>query len=472
MNRKRWDAAVCVLLVGLMVFLAGCQTVSGVDLTQILSKSFTVSSAESRQTVTVEFIKDPSVDLTQEQQAALELFGKLKLNVTESKMQDPMHVSLKGTLEYGKGSIPFQLVMTNQAYTLQVEGAKKPIVIRNQPPAGAEAGVPALSQELRTQLEQLGKKAVEAAPKLGSFFARNLPNPPVVSVSKATYTVNGENLALTRIHGEIYGDDLVALVKSFLTSVLADEQGLKDFISVLYDLYAPILQQAMKDSGGESGTSPMAEEIKPYLENKTLAVEFISTFLRTQIEKLLTNYDQDIASFLASEEGAEVKAVFSDKLYLKADYYVDGDFSIRKSDVEFGLTLPEGKGNGLKGFKITSSSEAWNINKPVTIATIDTSNGVYDLNETNGRMTAGRFLAGIDPNSQLYKPLKDDLHVTKKEINMFMSDKEDLGLYSPGSEPYNDNGTVMVPARFVTERARRRCVLGRGREAGYDYRPA
>ncbi|UUZ84014.1 hypothetical protein LJK88_09760 [Paenibacillus sp. P26] len=148
MNRKRWNAAVCVLLVGLMVFLAGCQTVSGVDLTQILSKSFTVSSAESRQTVTVEFIKDPSVDLTQEQQAALELFGKLKLNVTESKMQDPMHVSLKGTLEYGKGSIPFQLVMTNQAYTLQVEGAKKPIVIRNQPPAGAEAGVPALSQEV------------------------------------------------------------------------------------------------------------------------------------------------------------------------------------------------------------------------------------------------------------------------------------------------------------------------------------
>ncbi|UUZ84015.1 hypothetical protein LJK88_09765 [Paenibacillus sp. P26] len=74
-------------------------------------------------------------------------------------------------------------------------------------------------------------------------------------------------------------------MKSFLTSVLADEQGLKDFISVLYDLYAPILQQAMKDSGGESGTSPMAEEIKPYLENKTLAVEFISTFLRTQIEK-------------------------------------------------------------------------------------------------------------------------------------------------------------------------------------------
>ncbi|UUZ84016.1 copper amine oxidase N-terminal domain-containing protein [Paenibacillus sp. P26] len=147
-----------------------------------------------------------------------------------------------------------------------------------------------------------------------------------------------------------------------------------------------------------------------------------------------------------------MKAVFSDKLYLKADYYVDGDFSIRKSDVEFGLTLPEGKGNGLKGFKITSSSEAWNINKPVTIATIDTSNGVYDLNETNGRMTAGRFLAGIDPNSQLYKLLKDDLHVTKKEINMFMSDKEDLGLYSPGSEPYNDNGTVMVPARFVTER--------------------
>lgn len=44
--------------------------------------------------------------------------------------------------------------------------------------------------------------------------------------------------------------------------------------------------------------------------------------------------------------------------------------------------------------------------------------------------------------------MKDELNITKKEVNLTVSSEDSI---IPGLTPFNDQGTVMVPARFVAE---------------------
>ncbi len=434
MRTKRWNAMLSLVLVGILVLLAGCQPVGNVDVGKAMAGSLAVKSSEGKQTVTLELTPDPAVTMTPEGKRMFDLFSKVKIDITEMKMQDQLHMSLKGAFEYQKGRVPFELVMSDMNYTLKIEGAKKPIVIRNGATAmnGSAAELP---KELQEQIQQLSKKAVEAMPSLTSFFTRNFPNPSKITAAEVNETVNGEALTLQKIHAEIYGNELLGLVKGFLTNVLADDQGLKDFIGVLYDLYVPLLKEVTKENADETLT--------PYLNNKSLAVDFIHTFLKTHLEQVLKEFDASVESM-----DPEAKAWLSESLSLKTDLYVDKDYITRKSNTEIGFMLPQGKGDGLKSVKITSAYELWNVNKPVQAASIDTAGGVIELNGAEGRLTPSKFVASLDPNSQLYKLLKDDLGVTKKNIDMIVEDSKE---FSYGTLPYNDNGTIMVPARFVVE---------------------
>ncbi|MCP1307555.1 copper amine oxidase N-terminal domain-containing protein [Paenibacillus tyrfis] len=441
MRTKHWNAMLSLVLVGILILLAGCQPVGNVDVGKAMAGSLAVKSSEGKQTVTLELTPDPGVTMSPEGKRAFDLFSKVKIDITEMKMQDQLHTSLKGAFEYQKGRVPFELVMSDMNYTLKIEGAKKPIVIRNSATAmnGSAAELP---KEVQEQLQQLSKKAVEAMPSLTSFFTRNFPNPSKITAAEVNETVNGEALTLQKVHAEVYGNELLGLVKGFLTNVLADDQGLKDFIGVLYDLYVPILKEVTKEAGKDAANS-MNDPLTPYLNNKALAVEFIHTFVKTHLEQMLKDFDASVDAM-----GPEAKAWLNDNQSLKMDLYVDKDYVTRKSNTEIGFTLPQGKGDGLKSVKITSVYEVWNVNKPVQAATIDTAGGVIEMNGADGRMTASKFVASLDPNSQLYKLLKDELGVTKKNISMIVGEDKELTF---GTLPYNDNGTIMVPARFVVE---------------------
>ncbi|SCW31007.1 Copper amine oxidase N-terminal domain-containing protein [Paenibacillus tianmuensis] len=436
MRTKRWNTMLSLVLVGILILLAGCQPVGNVDVGKAMAGSLAVKSSEGKQTVTLELTPDPAVTMSPEGKRMFDLFSKVKIDITEMKTQDQLHASMKGAFEYQKGRVPFELVMSDMNYTLKIEGAKKPIMIRNSATAATE-----LPKELQEQLQQLSKKAVEAVPSLTPFFTRNFPNPSKITAAEVSETVNGEALTLQKVHAEIYGNELLGLVKGFLTNVLADDQGLKDFIGVLYDLYVPILKEVTQEVGKNNADSN--DTLTPYLNNKALAVEFVHTFVKTQLEQALKDFDASV-----DKMDPEAKAWLSDNQSLKMDLYVDKDYVTRKSNAEIGFTLPQGKGGGLKSVKITSVYEVWNVNKPIQAATIDTAGGVIEMNGADGSLTAGKFVASLDPNSQLYKLLKDDLGVTKKNISMIVGEDKELSF---GTLPYNDNGTIMVPARFVVE---------------------
>ncbi|GAA4832998.1 hypothetical protein GCM10023310_08000 [Paenibacillus vulneris] len=442
MKNKRWNRWLPMLLVVMLVVLAGCQSVSGVDLNKVMQNSVSVKSSQGTQTMTLELIPNASAKLTDEQQRMMDLFSKVKLSITDMKQQDTTHVSIKGAFEYNKGKIPFLMVLSDQDYYLTVEGANKPIVLHNSV-AAMEQAQDVLSQEMKEQIKQLYKKSAELTPVFAGYISGNLPNPKNITIMDAKEYVNNEGLNLKRIHAEIKGGELVDLVKGFLTNLLKDEKGMKDILGQLYDLMLPIAQQAIKESKAQGG-SPMDEMIAPYLNNKTLAVEFAFTFLQTKLKEVVDNYDQSVQSALSSAGGEDLKVLLSDKQYATYDLYVDSDLMPRKSAMEIHITFPESADQPVSGIKITSSTDVWNINKPVTADTINTSGGLLEMNSLS---KPGKILAALDSKSQLYQLLKYDLRITKKEINLFMDDS----YYDESSKPYISHDVTMVPVRFVVE---------------------
>jgi hypothetical protein len=439
MKNRRTHKWLSLFLIVMLVVLAGCQSVSGLDLNKVIQNGASIKSSQGTQTLTLELIPNTNVKPSTEEQQILDLFSNVKLKVTDMKQQDITHVSIKGAFEYSKGQIPYQLTVSEQDYTFFIEGAKKPIVIHNSPANMMEIKE-TLSKEMQEQLKQLYTKSAEFTPSFISYLGGNLPNPKNISISDAKVSIHNEGLNLKKIHAEINGTELMDLFKGFATNLLADEKGMKDMLGQIYDLFAPFLQQMLKERKDQG--NPMDDMIAPYLNNKTLAVEFVFTTIQTQLKKVLKDYDTYVQS-IKNNERADV--IFSEKHYVKADIYVDSNLLPRKSAFEWMISAPDNNTDAIQAVKVTSTSENWDLNKPVTADVIDISKGIFELESLN---KPAKVLAGLDDKSQIYQLLKNDLHLTKKEITMIMDENDS---YDTSSKPYNRQGTVMVPVRFVVE---------------------
>ncbi|WP_171651016.1 copper amine oxidase N-terminal domain-containing protein [Paenibacillus foliorum] len=438
-NKLTW---ISLILVVMLVVLAGCQPVNGLDLNKVFQNGTNVKSVQGTQKLTLELTPNASVTPTADEQKMLEIFSKVSVSLTEMKQQDLTHFSAKGVFEYNKGQIPFQLSMSDDEYIFLIEGAKKPIVIHTGMSSLQQLNGK-LSQEMEQQFKDLRKKATEFAPTIVSFFLGNAPNPKIITVGDGKANIHGEGLKGKDIHLEIKGSDLLELVKGFLTNVLADEKGLKELLGQVFDLYAPMMQQAAKEGDQESNT--FNDTIAPFLNNKSLAVGFAYTAINTYLKDMLAKYDQSVQELLNSPSGEDLSKLLNDSLYLKMDLFVDSELTTRKSNMEFAYSLPDTE-SAVKGLKINASSEIWDVNKPVTADKIDTSKGQLELT-TLGKPS--RVISVVDPKSRLYTLLKEDLNITKKEITMIMGSQDDY--VGDSSKPYNSNGTIMVPVRFVVE---------------------
>lgn len=442
MKNKKNYKWLSIFLVVMLVVLAGCQSVSGLDLNKAIQNGASIKSLQGSQTLTLEVIRNTAVTPSTDEQRMLDLFSNVKVKLTDIKQQDLTHLSVKGSFEYAKGQIPFQVTVSDQDYTFQIEGAKKPIVLHNSP-AGMEQLKETLSKELQEELKQLYTKSAELTPTMIAYLSGNAPNPANISVSDAKEYIRTEGLNLKKVHVEIKGSELLGLFKSFATNLVADEKGMKDILGQLYDVVAPLMKAAMKESS-KNGDNPMDEMITPYLNNKTLAVEFAFTFLNSNLKKMLADYDSYVAKAASNEE---LKKLLSDQQVLKLDMYVDSNLMPRKQNMELTLNGLDDK-SAVQGFKLTSTSENWDLNQPVKADVIDTSAGVLEL-DSKSMSKPGKILAGIDTKSQLYQLIKNDLQLTKKNISMIVDNNSSS--FQSSSKPYNSNGTIMVPARFVVE---------------------
>ncbi|SFK77011.1 Copper amine oxidase N-terminal domain-containing protein [Paenibacillus sp. 1_12] len=443
MKNRKSHSWIALLLVAALIMLTGCQSVDGYDLNKVMQNSFSIQSAESAQTIALELTPNPlATNMNTDDKKALELFSNIKLTITEAKQQDFTHASMKGIFEYNKGKIPFQMTVTDQDYTILVEGAKKPIVIHNN--GSMQQAQQSLSKEMQDLTKQMYQNAYKWYPSIGSFFTGILPNPNKISVSSGSEMVGTEGLNGKKIHVELKGSELVELTRSLLKNLLADDKALKEVLGQIYDLLVPIVKQALKENQGES--SPYDDMISPYLNNKTLAVELAFTYITSQVKQIVEYYDTYVRELSLPGSGDSLKVLLSDNFSVKTDLFVDNDLMPRRSTNEIMLTLPDDNKTAVKSIKLTTTSQMWNINKPVKAAVIDTSAG---LTEITSLSKPNQILAALDPKSSLYELLKYDLHITKKDINLLM---DNYSGFDDTTKPFYRDGVIMVPARFVVEK--------------------
>ncbi|MGG1554562.1 hypothetical protein [Paenibacillus ferrarius] len=406
MARKKMTWWLSAMMAAMLMVLTGCQTIQGLDIGQALLNNATLQSASSKSSLELELVSGNTSTLSPEDKQAFDMLNHAKLEFRSVNVQDKQHMFVDGALTYGRGTIPFQVAMSGTNLTLQVEGAKKPFSMDLMNGMGGAAALPA-AETTALQKELMGKMN-DLVPVVLKFVIFNLPNPEHFSVSSVTDTVNNETLSLNKAHIEIKGSELLPLVKAFLTNMVADEKGLKDLLGQLYDILMPVIKESMQAASKDSvAPSQYNDLMMAYMNNKTLAVEFLYTTLQQLVQTQLDKWDETIANSVSAVSEPQMKALLSDQTVLQADLYVDQDKQIRK--IKADLTLPiVDESSGVSAVKLAYTSEIWNINKPVKAETLDVSGGTIELKDLSGGRNAAALLSSIKKDSTLYKLLRND----------------------------------------------------------------
>lgn len=413
-------------LVLLMVVLTGCQAVGGVDVGKAMANGASIKSGESRQSMNINI--EPAKEFaTEKDLEMIELINSISLDIDQAKMKDAKTASIKGTLSMEGTKLPFHLSMNESQLVIDLDGAQKPLYMSLDTFQDAQALPMVDTKALEKQLEEL-------SPKLFSFVLKHLSNPKNISVTPVQESVNGEALSLSKLHLEVSGEEMLAMVKPFLTSISKDEQGLKDLIGDLYDVFYPVLEAVNEVEGGGDDT---LNSIVP--ESKDEAVASLYAMIKVGLDSMLVNYDQELNNLL--NETPEFKTVFGTETKLKLDFYLDSKLDIRKQNFELKVALPASEDLPVNSVTVSGDSEQWNIGGTVAVDEVDVSGGVMDLMKDD--ITPGQMLRNFDSNSLAYQLLKDEAGITSKSVVLFPDDE-----YAGAITVKN---TTFVPLRYVSE---------------------
>ncbi|MEK4114363.1 hypothetical protein ABIC86_003612 [Paenibacillus sp. DS2363] len=415
-----------VPLVLLMVVLTGCQAVGGVDVGKAMANGASIKSGESRQSMNINI--EPAKEFaTEKDLEMIELINSISLDIDQAKMKDAKTASIKGTLSMEGTKLPFHVSMNESQLVIDLDGAQKPLYMSLDTFQDAQALPMVDTKALEKQLEEI-------SPKLFSFVLKHLSNPKNISVTPVQESVNGEALSLSKLHLEVSGEEMLAMVKPFLTSISKDEQGLKDLIGDLYDVFYPVLEAVNEVEGGGDDT---LNSIVP--ESKDEAVASLYAIIKVGLDSMLVNYDQELNNLL--NETPEFKTVFGTETKLKLDFYLDSKLDIRKQNFELKVALPASEDLPVKSVTVSGDSEQWNIGGTVAVDEVDVSGGVMDLMKDD--ITPGQMLRNFDSNSLAYQLLKDEAGITSKSVVLFPDDE-----YAGAITVKN---TTFVPLRYVSE---------------------
>lgn len=376
--------------------LAGCQTVGGVDLDKVAQQAFAVESYQGSAKVKVELETGKGADGYLD----LSSLANATLSITEAKQQDKKTSSMKGELAYGSKTIPFSVAVAGEQAVLLAGDAKKPLIL-DESAKEKDAAPGGLPLDLSgMDLEGIIQK------QIGSIL-KYVPTPESLSVSDAKADINGESLSLKKLHVEVKGSELEGLLQTTIKNLLADDAGV-----------TALINSVLEDAGMG--------------ENASLAQFFVKQMLR------------ELADNPAALMG-DVAQYMIDGNTLKLDLYVDGDSQIRRTDFDLSVKGLDLNGGSVTGFKASGTSDRWDINKAVKAEAIDATGG-FNLAEPGA---LPQFVKTLEPSSNVYKMLMDDLKITRKNVSL--PPIED-GVPGEQVRPYIvGEGTTLVPVRFVAE---------------------
>ncbi|GFN31227.1 copper amine oxidase N-terminal domain-containing protein [Paenibacillus xylaniclasticus] len=435
---KRFKRTYLVLLSALVVILAGCQAVAGIDLNKVLLNSLKVDSAESKQSVQFKLLWDEQAlaedeELTEDSLALLNMLSNIKLNFNEMKMKDDDHLSVEGDLTLGSRSFGFGMVVDGEVGLLTVEGAKKPFLIDLSGESaldllGLDSSVPVTEQTLT----EVGRELFDY---VGGYLIDKMPNPESLSVDPlAKTTVNGESLTLAHVSAKLTAEQAWKWIADYINALQGDREGLRSTLVGFIDIVLanPSLKQALIESEGSENLRPTDEEIDEVVDEVIEALASLSESMKE------------------AEDSEDFAVIMNKNSYVQADLYVDSKLDIRKSNIDVQIkpdfsALDSEEDEELipiEGLALTIESEMWNINGDVEVNAVSSAqkNGAVSL-ESLEDMQGYQVLRLFEPTSNIYGLLDKDLHIGHQEAY--------ISMYSSQPPVITPSGITLVPLRRV-----------------------
>ncbi|NIK78457.1 hypothetical protein FHS15_003595 [Paenibacillus castaneae] len=433
-----------LLMVFILVFVTGCQSVSNLDFNTVLHNALKVKSSESKQSIemNLEWDETAAQGASQEETALIKLLSNMKLQLDNVKMQDSDHLSLDGNLIFGDASgISFNLKISKEIAVLVLDGAKQPFVLDLT--SEALLGLNGLGGEVQAaepvkkldeaSMTALGQQLIDI---VGAYAINNLPNPERISVSPSVESINGVNTSLLGVHMDLNGPEIWTLLKKYVDALAADRAGLNKMVAGVLDLVtknqeiwaAAGIENPFEFDGAES---PASEEL---VKEAADGIAAMLTELQSEL-KQMEEEDQDY-----------LNEIFSKQLNIKADVFIDNKLDIRKqvyvltykpkADSELG-EIP------IKSLSLKIENESWNVNGVVKAdAPVAAKNAipVDQLFEMQGYQILKKF----DEKSTVYDLLKNKLHINKQTLMWYSDDDYNPPIVTAG-------GITIIPLRDTAE---------------------
>lgn len=450
---RRMKVLLAAVLVSMLMILAGCQSVGGLDIGKALIDNQTVKSSESKQALSIKIIPS-STQLTEEDKEMIDLINSFSFSIDHAKIQDASTASMEGSLKFNGKDIPFHLSMDKSNLIFWVQGAKQPISV-SLDTLYSESGVDIADLQPSTD------QSLKLVTDVGKFLFKNASNPAAISVTSVTDSVYGETLNLQKLHLEIHGEELRGLVKSFLTSVSKDKEGVKELISTLYDIYYPVYKSETdiyrdgydeydEYDGDDEFDSIGFGSLSSMLEDKEATVIYVTNQLQKELDKMLVDYDKNVDAMFT--DAPEMNELLGKDTVLAMDFLFDNQLNVRKQNIDLTVQIPTSLEVPIKQVKVHSTSEVWNVNKAVTANKVDISKGSFLIDLINAEeVTPGAVLRNFDQQSEVYRFMKEDMGISQKYIYLDTIIDEEYDWDYDYALPIDVNKTKMVPLRYVAE---------------------
>ena len=468
MKTWRWSKkAVSLLLLAIMlIVMAGCQAMGGVDFNQMLKQAVKVTSFEGNETFEFKLLlkEDALKDIPAEEAELLDLVSNIKLQLNDMKVSDAGQMSMNGKLDLGTKSIGFSLKMNDELAVVELDGAKSPFVLHLKDMEQAASSETNPGDESAAQTpsdESIVEAGHQIADTVGGYVIHNLPNPTHLSVDPGQITVGSETVNGMHIQAEMNGKEIWSWSKSFIDALIADKEGLKSMLSGLFDI-AQSHSDLAESSGGESIFGSLPEEDEKADSINEATDKFID--MLTDLKEQMTKAEK--------EDPASINLIFNEQTYVKEDMFVDSKLDIRKSTIEAMIkpqfeAAEEAANNEnaddmesdeeedygyadmveespIEGIWLKMTTEMSNVNGAVTPeAPVEAQNAIDA--ETLFEMEGYQQLRQFDNDSVVYGLLRNQAHITRQTVTYYSDEDESDIIHTP-------SGVTLVPLRQTAER--------------------
>ncbi|TYP71349.1 copper amine oxidase N-terminal domain-containing protein [Paenibacillus methanolicus] len=413
-------ALLLAALAVVMVIVAGCQAVGGVDLNQMLKQSLKVDSYEGTESVEIKLVPSDSEDVSEEDAEIARMLSSTKLELTSVKMKDAENGSVKGNLEFNGKSIGFEASIDEKQAVIALEGAKQPFVL----------DLSVLS-EATAETDSITAAAEKLVDTVSGFVIDHLPNPSSISATPASVTIGGETVNAMHVVAEIDGEQLFGWINSFLDALMADKAGLTAVTTELIKLFEE-QAGALEELGGAEELFGTTVEETSEADIEEAVTEMLDG-LKEAKDELAKAKTEDVEAF---------NAIFNKNNKAKFGLYVDTKLNIRKSEfeatIDFGAAAEE-EGVPFTGITVKAVSEKSKVNEtvvPDAVQAGDDALAFEELVELQGYEALELF----NKESDLYSLLRNDLHITRQEVYLM----PDYDVYGP---IVTASGITLIPLR-------------------------